>query len=267
MISNDEFKETIHGHIIGFEARNEKLEDIKTYLRIIDRFSINEISAIGIVPYFSAPIEMCHERIFCLYQMLLAEKQKLEDLRWQVESELYSQNVKEAIDLQLLSSLEQAESNYEDKKAICLAALTSGSSYDKIDALIAPFKEKVEKEKTAVPVQLEMEYTMIYGKGCYELSGESRDDSSSVIAFVEDLLQIELNASFPRSIPHELVTELAHGLYDGTIGDFYGVRYEDIELNIDLTVDEIINYISAYRISEEDFGSIEGSNLDRFLEM
>lgn len=135
--------------------------------------------------------------------------------------------------------------------------------------------------KTAIetmdPKEIMLDYKQVFGKSCYELSGETHDKCDNLFDFIleilygDDILDIDCitdmelekiyeneNSKEYRELMTEeytygklseyLIHRFATGIYNGNLGNSYGEHFEDIELDKVLTLQELKRSLRAINV-------------------
>lgn len=150
--------------------------------------------------------------------------------------------------------------------------------------------------KTAIetmdPREIILDYKQVYGKSCYELSGETHNKRDNLFDFILEILygdeindtecitDMELEEIYENENSEEyrdlisiqgaygklseyLVHRFATGIFNGNLGNSYGEHFEDIELNKVLTLQELKRSLRAINIKVAyDDDKIEKLTLD-----
>lgn len=142
------------------------------------------------------------------------------------------------------------------------------------------------------PRNIKLKCKKVYGKCCYELSGETSNESYDLLEFImnilfgdeidiykdcftdkelkdmyeeddesEDYKSILIENKAYGKLSEYMVNIFAHEIIDGDVGHSYGEHYEDIKLNKVLTLQDLKRSIRAINI---DLDLAEGKlNLDK----
>lgn len=149
-----------------------------------------------------------------------------------------------------------------------------------IEDLIAISKKQPDTVVEVIdPRDIKLECKKVYGKCCYELSGETSNESYDLLEFIinilygdeidiykdcltdkelkdmyeeddtsEDYKSILIANKAYGKLSEYMVNRFAHEIMNGNVGHSYGEHYEDIELNKVLTLQDLKRSIRAINI-------------------
>lgn len=117
---------------------------------------------------------------------------------------------------------------------------------------------------------MKISYTRVYGKACYEMSGERHKEYSVEFKdFVAEVLRIDRrDLGGENKIPMPLRYPLVQGVIDGSFGNNYGISYCDIKTDKEnVTKKELLGMFKDIYIKYDKMNYLKDKTLEKFLDM
>jgi hypothetical protein len=131
---------------------------------------------------------------------------------------------------------------------------------------------KILEEKSIVKSieDITIKCIKVYGKGCYELSGETRNERNNLKGFIFGLFDLHKPDEDEEGLylPEDFIDYILGAiLSDEFIGKSHKVHYENIELSHDISFEEAKEFLSKVIIDGESYDNLEERDYDDFFDM
>lgn len=131
---------------------------------------------------------------------------------------------------------------------------------------------KILEEKNAIKSidDITIECIKVYGKGCYELSGETRNECDSLKGFIFELFDLSEPDEDEEGLdlPEDFIDYILGAILgDEFIGMSHKIHYENIELSHDISFEEAKALLSKVKINEKSYYDLEERDYDDFFDM
>lgn len=136
-----------------------------------------------------------------------------------------------------------------------------------IDELI----QKLEVEQKVNDLSsIKISCLRVYGKGCYELSGESQKIKEDLKSFIKETFDIEIvkkPSEEQLSLPEKFITELCDNLLYGEMGNTHYTYFTDIKLSHKVTKKELKKLLSDIKITQDSYEEISNKDFEEYFDM
>lgn len=114
----------------------------------------------------------------------------------------------------------------------------------------------------------------VYGKGCYELSGETRNISTNLKDFIlKELFDLtescakNENEDEALDLPEDFIEYVCSAILNGYIGNSCKIHYKNIEISLSLEYEQLANLLRAVKIDGESYDDLEEKDYDDYFDM
>lgn len=131
---------------------------------------------------------------------------------------------------------------------------------------------KILEEKSIIKSieDITIECIKVYGKGCYELSGETSNEYNNLKGFIFELFDLSEPDEDEEglNLPEDFIDYILGAiLCDEFIGMNSKIHYENIELSHDISFEEAKELLSKVKINGASYDNIEERDYDDFFDM